>query len=120
MPCVGPYECPTLSPGWQASLKALLKAAEDGRSTGNAGLSPVQPTPLSWRGIPPAESNRLQAGERGRSIVRFGAPRRLTCALRGSGAAHRYKTASKTKLASHHSNLFAVWLANWWDLSSRR
>jgi hypothetical protein len=30
---------PALSPGWQASLKALLKAAEDGRSTGNAGLS---------------------------------------------------------------------------------
>ena len=42
-----------LSPGWQASLKALLRVAEDGRSTGNAGLSPVQPPPLSWRGFRP-------------------------------------------------------------------
>jgi hypothetical protein len=44
---------PALSPGWQGSMKALLDAAEHGRQAGNAGLSPAQTAPLSWRGFRP-------------------------------------------------------------------
>jgi ferredoxin-NADP reductase/MOSC domain-containing protein YiiM len=44
---------PALSPGWQDSMKALLDAAEEGRHTGNAGLSSAQAAPLSWRGFRP-------------------------------------------------------------------
>lgn len=44
---------PALSPGWQGSMRALLDAAEKGRDVGNAGLSPTQAVPLSWRGFRP-------------------------------------------------------------------
>jgi ferredoxin-NADP reductase/MOSC domain-containing protein YiiM/ferredoxin len=38
-----------LSPGWKASLEALLKAAEAGIRDGNAGLAPA-PSPPAWKG----------------------------------------------------------------------
>jgi MOSC domain-containing protein YiiM len=44
---------PALSPGWQASIKALLDAAERGDTAGNAGLSPASAKPLAWRGFRP-------------------------------------------------------------------
>src|SRR5262245_55282964 len=42
---------PALSPGWRASMSALLEAAERGEQTGNAGLSPTLIAPLFWRGF---------------------------------------------------------------------
>ena len=42
---------PALSPGWQASMKSLLLAAEEGGRTGNAGLASAPPAPLWWRGF---------------------------------------------------------------------
>jgi MOSC domain-containing protein YiiM/ferredoxin-NADP reductase/ferredoxin len=36
-----------LSPGWKASFEALLQAANQGTTTGNAGLRPVT-TPVAW------------------------------------------------------------------------
>jgi ferredoxin-NADP reductase/MOSC domain-containing protein YiiM/ferredoxin len=44
---------PALSPGWQASMKALLDAAEKGNQVGNAGLSPTSTVPVSWSGFRP-------------------------------------------------------------------
>ena len=44
---------PALSPGWQASMRALLEAAEKGKSIGNAGLSRTPAVPLPWRGFRP-------------------------------------------------------------------
>jgi ferredoxin-NADP reductase/MOSC domain-containing protein YiiM len=40
-----------LSPGWQASFKALLAAEEEGKRAGNAGLSGAAAAPPSWRGF---------------------------------------------------------------------
>jgi ferredoxin-NADP reductase/MOSC domain-containing protein YiiM len=40
---------PALSPGWQASFRALLEEA-DGSGPGNAGLAPVSPPP-AWPGF---------------------------------------------------------------------
>src|SRR5262245_58555955 len=42
---------PALSPGWQGSMRALLEAAERGKPTGNAGLSPTLVAPPFWRGF---------------------------------------------------------------------
>jgi ferredoxin len=44
-------QIPALSPGWSASLQALLNANEKGGAFGNAGLSPVQAGPLLWSGV---------------------------------------------------------------------
>jgi len=44
---------PALSPGWQASMRALLDAAEKGEDLGNAGLSAAPAVPVSWRGFKP-------------------------------------------------------------------
>jgi ferredoxin-NADP reductase/MOSC domain-containing protein YiiM len=44
---------PTLSPGWQASMRGMLAAAEAGGTTGNAGLGPGAAAPLAWRGFRP-------------------------------------------------------------------
>jgi MOSC domain-containing protein YiiM/ferredoxin-NADP reductase len=41
---------PALSPGWQWSMREMLKAAEDGRTNGNAGLSGAVP-PVAWQGF---------------------------------------------------------------------
>ena len=41
---------PALSPGWQWSMREMLKAADDGRSSGNAGLSGAT-LPLAWQGF---------------------------------------------------------------------
>jgi ferredoxin-NADP reductase/MOSC domain-containing protein YiiM len=42
---------PALSPGWQASMRRLAKAAEAGGTTGNAGLGPGASSPLAWPGF---------------------------------------------------------------------
>jgi ferredoxin-NADP reductase/MOSC domain-containing protein YiiM len=42
---------PALSPGWRASLDALLKAEERGIHDGNAGLTPAIPSPPAWNGF---------------------------------------------------------------------
>ncbi|HVJ53492.1 MAG TPA: MOSC and FAD-binding oxidoreductase domain-containing protein [Aliidongia sp.] len=42
---------PALSPGWQRSINSLLKAAQAGGRTGNAGLGPGASAPLAWRGF---------------------------------------------------------------------
>src|SRR4051812_38184694 len=42
---------PTLSPGWQGSMRRLAAAAEAGGTTGNAGLGPGASAPLAWRGF---------------------------------------------------------------------
>jgi ferredoxin-NADP reductase/MOSC domain-containing protein YiiM/ferredoxin len=42
---------PALSPGWQASMRSLLEAAEKGDNIGNAGLAPKPTTPLGWSGF---------------------------------------------------------------------
>jgi ferredoxin-NADP reductase/MOSC domain-containing protein YiiM len=40
-----------LSPGWRASLEALLKAAESGIRDGNPGLTSATPSPPAWKGF---------------------------------------------------------------------
>src|SRR5271165_4266639 len=53
---------PALSPGWQASFKALLQDEEQGgAATGNAGLGPASEPPPAWpgfRSLRVAESKR--------------------------------------------------------------
>src|SRR5580698_3388488 len=45
---------PTLSPGWQHSLEALLKQQRDGGATaGNAGLNKAPSSPPAWTGFRP-------------------------------------------------------------------
>jgi ferredoxin-NADP reductase/MOSC domain-containing protein YiiM len=44
---------PALSPGWQASMSALLDAAENGNGMGNPGLSPAPATQPAWHGFRP-------------------------------------------------------------------
>jgi ferredoxin-NADP reductase/MOSC domain-containing protein YiiM/ferredoxin len=46
---------PALSPGWQASLRALLEAGRQGKKGGNAGLSVNAGATLSWPGFRPLE-----------------------------------------------------------------
>ncbi|MDU0302050.1 MOSC and FAD-binding oxidoreductase domain-containing protein [Streptomyces sp. PAL114] len=50
-----------LSPGWQASFRALLDQArgEGARPAGNAGLSPVPVTPPAWDGFRPLRVQRV-------------------------------------------------------------
>ncbi len=50
-----------LSPGWQASFRALLDQARgDGvRPAGNAGLSPASLTPPAWDGFRPLRVQRV-------------------------------------------------------------
>lgn len=43
---------PALSPGWQWSMREMLKAAEEGRTSGNAGLSGAA-APAAWQGFRP-------------------------------------------------------------------
>jgi ferredoxin-NADP reductase/MOSC domain-containing protein YiiM len=42
---------PALSPGWQASFRAMLEKEEGGLSTGNTGLSPTREPPPAWSGF---------------------------------------------------------------------
>jgi ferredoxin-NADP reductase len=42
-----------LSPGWQASMRQMLGAAEAGGKTGNTGLGPGASAPPAWRGFRP-------------------------------------------------------------------
>lgn len=44
---------PALSKDWQGSMQALLKAAEAGGATGNAGLGPGASAAVAWRGFRP-------------------------------------------------------------------
>jgi MOSC domain-containing protein YiiM len=44
---------PALSKDWQGSMQALLDAAEEGGTTGNAGLGAGASAPLAWRGFRP-------------------------------------------------------------------
>jgi ferredoxin-NADP reductase/MOSC domain-containing protein YiiM len=44
-----------LSPGWQASFRALLQAEQHGKKGGNAGLSRNAGATLSWPGFRPLE-----------------------------------------------------------------
>ncbi len=45
---------PALSPGWQASFKAMLQQEEPGGvTTGNSGLGPVSEPPPAWPGFRP-------------------------------------------------------------------
>ncbi|MFD3891318.1 MOSC domain-containing protein [Streptomyces cellulosae] len=50
-----------LSPGWQASFRALLDQARDegGGAVGNAGLSPVSVTRPAWDGFRPLRVERV-------------------------------------------------------------
>lgn len=48
-----------LSPGWQASLHALLEAAQQGKKGGNAGLSSNAGATLSWPGFRSLEVTAL-------------------------------------------------------------
>ncbi len=50
---------PALSPGWQASLRALLEAAREGKKGGNAGLSLNAGATLSWSGFRSLEVTAL-------------------------------------------------------------
>ncbi len=42
---------PALSPAWQASMRSLLAAAEEGGRSGNAGLTSTSTAPLRWPGF---------------------------------------------------------------------
>jgi ferredoxin-NADP reductase/MOSC domain-containing protein YiiM len=42
---------PALSPGWKYSLGQLLRAGEEGRQDGNAGLTKPTTLPLAWMGF---------------------------------------------------------------------
>ncbi len=42
---------PALSPGWRASMKSLLAAADEGGRRGNAGLTSASVAPLWWPGF---------------------------------------------------------------------
>src|SRR6202007_803372 len=50
---------PALSPGWRASLRALLEAAQEGKKGGNAGLSADAGATLSWTGFRSLEVSAL-------------------------------------------------------------
>jgi ferredoxin-NADP reductase/MOSC domain-containing protein YiiM len=51
---------PALSPGWKASLQALLdQAAGGGRHTGNSGLTGAAGPPPAWTGFRPLRVKRL-------------------------------------------------------------
>lgn len=51
---------PALSPGWQASFKAILQAEEQaGQTTGNPGLAPASEPPPGWTGFRPLRVSRL-------------------------------------------------------------
>ncbi len=65
---------PALSPGWQNSLKALLDAAETGKSAGNAGLSPAPAAPLSWTGFRPLKVIAARAESIGVRSFELAAP----------------------------------------------
>jgi ferredoxin-NADP reductase/MOSC domain-containing protein YiiM/ferredoxin len=42
---------PALSPGWQASFRAMLEKEEDGLSTRNSGRAPTHEPPPAWLGF---------------------------------------------------------------------
>jgi ferredoxin-NADP reductase/MOSC domain-containing protein YiiM len=44
-------QIPALSAGWQASMRALLEAAQEGRHSGNAGLTTYAGPVLAWPGF---------------------------------------------------------------------
>ena len=51
---------PALSPGWQASFKAILQDEEQGGpATGNAGLGPASEPPPAWPGFRPLRVSQL-------------------------------------------------------------
>jgi ferredoxin-NADP reductase/MOSC domain-containing protein YiiM len=49
---------PALSPGWRASLQALLEQERSGATTGNAGLAPASGPPPAWTGFRPLRVSR--------------------------------------------------------------
>jgi ferredoxin-NADP reductase/MOSC domain-containing protein YiiM len=51
---------PALSPGWQASFKAMLQEEEQrGPATGNPGLGPASEPPPAWPGFRPLRVSQL-------------------------------------------------------------
>jgi ferredoxin-NADP reductase/MOSC domain-containing protein YiiM len=49
-----------LSPGWQASFKAILQEADQGESaSGNAGLGPASEPPPAWPGFRPLRVSQI-------------------------------------------------------------
>jgi len=51
---------PALSPGWQASFKAILQEEEQGGSrTGNPGLGPASEPPPAWPGFRPLRVSQI-------------------------------------------------------------
>ncbi|QOV44565.1 MOSC and FAD-binding oxidoreductase domain-containing protein [Streptomyces chromofuscus] len=67
---------PALSPGWQASMRALLDQAGDdtGPGGGNAGLTGGAAPPPAWRGFRPLTVTGMQAESRSVLSLTLAAP----------------------------------------------
>ncbi|MET7460140.1 MOSC and FAD-binding oxidoreductase domain-containing protein [Nonomuraea sp. NPDC005501] len=66
---------PALSPGWKASLRALLdQAGASGAPAGNAGLAPAAAPPPAWTGFRPLRVRRIDVESAGVFSVTLTAP----------------------------------------------
>jgi ferredoxin-NADP reductase/MOSC domain-containing protein YiiM/ferredoxin len=64
---------PALSPGWQASFRAILDAPDDGAAGGNAGLTAAAPPP-AWPGFRPLRVTAIEPESTTISSVRLADP----------------------------------------------
>jgi ferredoxin-NADP reductase/MOSC domain-containing protein YiiM/ferredoxin len=83
---------PALSPGWQASFRAMLESPDSGSGTGNAGLGAVAPPP-AWPGFRPLLVTAIERESDSISSIRLADPDRapLPAALPGQSVAIRLR-----------------------------
>ncbi|MEU8978703.1 MOSC and FAD-binding oxidoreductase domain-containing protein [Streptomyces sp. NPDC048309] len=87
---------PALSPGWQASMRALLEQTEEGSAgaAGNAGLTGAAAPPPAWRGFRPLTITEIRAESGSVLSLTLTAPdgTRLPAALPGQFVTAKIRT----------------------------